>query len=104
MAICLACVKALLFGCCHSAPFFGHSCLSQHWQPVMKTPGLLMDAVSCSCHALLQIHVLTLTVSSLFAGGLPFDLTEGDVLCVFSQYVVKFLSDNFFHSHWFVYC
>ena len=44
-----------------------------------------MEALSFSYRALLQIHVLTLTVSSLFAGGLPFDLTEGDVLCVFSQ-------------------
>ena len=23
----------------------------------------------------------------IFIGGLPFDLTEGDVLCIFSQYV-----------------
>lgn len=33
----------------------------------------------------------------VFIGGLPYDLTEGDIVCVFSQY------DNFHFSR-FVYC
>jgi len=28
----------------------------------------------------------------VYVGGLPYDLTEGDVICIFSQYVLSFIA------------
>ena len=54
------------------------------------------------CQLLVYIHELKsfaidnfcdifLTHPVFFSGGLPYDLSEGDILCVFSQYVKCFL-------------
>ena len=34
----------------------------------------------------------------IFVGGLPYDLTEGDVITIFSQYVLIILVVNFYYQ------